>query len=140
MRAFRACAVACVSTGRRYDETVLPPQRSDRLSRSLYRLRPRHEATAHAWNRASRVRVRAPSSPRKLPRRASPRGMGANAMTVVALHGGTLHDVMCDAFLLHGGYVALDGALYEILTVEFDPCVADAFTWTTRRARYAGAA
>lgn len=61
-------------------------------------------------------------------------------MTVVALHGGDLHNVMCDAFLLHGGFVAIGGALYEIITVEFDPCVESAFVWTTRRARYAGAA
>lgn len=61
-------------------------------------------------------------------------------MTVVALHGGDLHNVMCDAFLLHGGFVAIDGALFEILAVAPDETRADAFVWTTRRARYAGAA
>jgi hypothetical protein len=61
-------------------------------------------------------------------------------LIVTSLRDTTLHGVMCDAFMKHGGFVAIDGALYEILTMT--PCEVreGACVWTTRRAAYKGAA
>lgn len=66
--------------------------------------------------------------------------MGAETLTVTSLRGTTLHGVMCDAFMAHGGFVAISGVLYEIVTVA--PCAVreGAFVWRTRRVAYAGAA
>lgn len=66
--------------------------------------------------------------------------MGGDVVTIHVTRGSTLHALLCDAFMDHAGYVAIDGALYEILTVNIDAHKADAFAWTARRARYAGAA
>lgn len=66
--------------------------------------------------------------------------MGAETLTVVSLVGSDMHGVLCDAFMRHGGFVAIDGALYEIVTMA--PCEVreGACVWTTRRASYLGAA
>lgn len=59
---------------------------------------------------------------------------------VTSLRGSTMHGVLCDAFMLHGGFVAIDGELYEIVTMAPDVAREDAYAWTTKRARYAGSA
>ena len=70
----------------------------------------------------------------------SPRVECGGLLAVHVTRGSTWHALLCDAFLLHGGYVAIDGYLFEILTVDPDTYQADAFTWTARRATYAGRA
>jgi hypothetical protein len=60
-------------------------------------------------------------------------------MTVLVPRDTDLHDLFCDAFLDWGGYLTIDGTLYELLGATHVED-ADAFAWWARPATYAGTA
>jgi hypothetical protein len=61
-------------------------------------------------------------------------------MTIRITRGSTAHGLFCDAFLDHAGYVAINGELYELLSVDVDEHRENAFVWKARRVCYAGRA